>query len=373
MGRVNKKKILKITVVIVGTVVLLAALFFGWLTLTEYRPAETESLEIQPGKTGLAAKRPAIGGSIKLMTWNVGYCAIGDNADFFLDGGKQVNTADELSLRDNMLRITEDIKEEYPDVLFLQEIDIDSSRSHGINETEYFLDELSGDRSLCASFAYNFKVKFIPYPLPPIGRVNSGLFTVTGFDVSDASRISLPCPFKWPVRTANLKRCLLVNRVPVTDAAGNDTGRELVLVNLHLEAFDSGEGKIEQTKKLKTFMQNEAEKGNYVIAGGDFNQTFSNADASAYPLLQGKWHPGSIDVGEFGEEFTCVSDNSFPTARSLDRPYVNADKESFQYYLVDGYIVSANIGIDSIAVLDKGFKNSDHNPVVMEVTLKEPS
>jgi len=45
-----------------------------------------------------------------------------------------------------------------------------------------------------------------------------------------------------------------------------------VLVNLHLEAYDSGEGKIAQTKLLVEFLEQEYAKGNYVIAGGDFNQ-----------------------------------------------------------------------------------------------------
>ena len=30
-------------------------------------------------------------------------------------------------------------------------------------------------------FAYNFKCDFVPYPLPPIEKVNSGIFTMTDF------------------------------------------------------------------------------------------------------------------------------------------------------------------------------------------------
>ena len=91
---------------------------------------------------------------------------------------------------------------------------------------------------------------------------------------AQAQRQSLPVPFKWPIRVANLKRCLLVERFTVADS-----GRELVLINLHLEAYDDGEGKAAQTKMLREFLQAEYEKGNYVIAGGDFNQTFPGPDA----------------------------------------------------------------------------------------------
>ena len=61
--------------------------------------------------------------------------------------------------------------------------------------------------------------------------------------------------------------------------------------------------------------------------------------------------------------------SSAPTCRSLDQPYAGADKESFQYYLIDGFIVSANIQVNSLATQDLGFVNSDHNPVLMMVTL----
>lgn len=52
---------------------------------------------------------------------------------------------------------------------------------------------------------------------------------------------------------ANLKRCLLVSRISV-----EGTDREFVLVNLHLEAYDDGEGKIAQTRQLAALLEAEA-------------------------------------------------------------------------------------------------------------------
>ena len=43
-----------------------------------------------------------------------------------------------------------------------------------------------------------------------------------------------------------------------------------MVFNLHLEAYDNGEGKIAQSKKLADVLSQEYAKGNYVIAGGDF-------------------------------------------------------------------------------------------------------
>lgn len=74
------------------------------------------------------------------------------------------------------------------------------------------------------------------------------------------------------------------------DLEGTDA--QLVLVNLHLEAYDDGEGKAAQTAALTSFLEQEYAKGNYVIAGGDFNQTFPGG-LDKYPIKNDDlWTPG---------------------------------------------------------------------------------
>ncbi len=184
-------------------------------------------------------------------------------------------------------------------------------------------------------------------------------------------RLSLPCPFRWPVRTCNLKRCLLLSRIPVRDAEGERTGRDLVLVNLHLEAYDDGAGKTAQTRALLKVLERERRKGNYVIAGGDFNQSFSTTDTSRYPLRDSRlWQCGILDTGAFGENWQFAQDGEHPSCRSLDRPIAGADRDTFQYYVVDGFIASDNVEILSARTQDFGFASSDHNPVVLSCRLK---
>lgn len=351
------KTIAKCLGILVVAVVLLAVGVIGYLTIREYKPEDQVALAVQ----GNGAKTIQEGDSFKIITWNLGYGALGDNADFFMDGGSHVSTATKERVNQNMSDIIAVLDEENPDVMFFQEVDENSKRSHHINEVEL----LAGVRPDYAStFAYNFKTPYVPYPIPTIGKVNSGIVTLSSFDITDSTRIKLPCPFSYPLRIANLKRCLMVDRVPIE---GSD--KELVLVNLHLEAYDSGEGKVAQTKMLRDVLETEAIAGNYVIAGGDFNQVFSNMDISAYPTYEGLWQAGYIDVSEFKQGLTFVADNAAPTCRSLDRPIENADLEHFQYYLIDGFIVSSNIEIADVKTLDLGFRATDHNPVVMDVTL----
>lgn len=352
------KKIIKALLSVVLVLVIAAAAGIGVLTIFEYRPEDKEDIEL----IGTADKTLSTGDSFTVLTWNTGYGALSDDSDFFMDGGTMVYTADKDRVQENLEQMAMEIESIDPDIVFLQEVDKVADRSYKIDEVSFF-QESNNDK--VSSYALNMDAIFIPYPIPPIGRVKVGIQTLSAYEVSSSARLSLPEPFKWPVSTCNFKKCLNVSRIPV-----EGTDKELVLVNLHLEAYDSGEGKIAQTNMLRQVLQAEVDAGNYVIAGGDFNQVFSNTDTSAYPVYDGLWQPGSIDVAEFGDDFTFITDSSVPTCRSLDKVYLGADKDSFQYYIIDGFIVSSNITIDSCKTRDLGFVCSDHNPVVLEVTLK---
>ena len=353
------KKILIWIVSIIGAIILCVALFFGWLTIVEYRPDDIESVEINGDHIDGEITPDSV---YSILTWNVGYGALGDNADFFMDGGSMVTTADKERVNTNLKAMSTEMIACNPDFIFLQEVDVKSKRSYKIDEAAYFADKLNENRSYQSAFAYNFKVKFIPYPIPPIGMVNGGIMTLSSYPIDDASRIKLPSPFTWPVRLGNLKRCLLVTRIPAGD-------KELVLINAHLEAYDSGTGKEEQTKLLRNVIDEEIKKGNYVIAGGDFNQTFTNIDTSAYPYYEGMWACGKIEADAF-DNVSLIMDNRVPTCRSLDKAYADANKDTFQYYMIDGFIVSDNIEILSCDTINYGFKNTDHNPVLMQFKLK---
>ena len=314
-------------------VILIIGILIGFLSITEYKPADRETLTVE---NGTSAVIPA-GATLKVMTWNVGYGALGDNADFFMDGGTMVDTATLERVNENMSGIIAEITEEAPDLLLLQEMDRSSNRSHSVDETALIRESLTG---MDSTFANNFKVAFLPYPIPPIGKVDSGLLTLSKYDITGSERVQLPIPFAWPMRMANLKRCVTINRIPV------EGGRELVLV-----------------------LNAEAEKGNYVIAGGDFNQIFSSEDSSLYPAQEGMWTCGEIDVSLFPEGWQFIMDETTPSCRSLDKAYAGADKASFQFYLIDGFIVSSNVTVNFAETRDLGFVYSDHNPVVMEITL----
>ncbi len=351
------KKVFKWIGRVLLIVVVLALCLIGYLTLTEFKPAASQDASV------VTARNDSLhaGDSIRVMTFNTGYAGLDSTQDFFMDGGSKVNPEGGTDkVQSNMAAILEAIQAENAQIVLLQEVDEDSARTGYINQAAYY----QSATSMTSAFAVNYQCSFVPYPIPPIGKVQSGILTLSAYQPTEATRESLPCPFSWPIRVANLKRCLLVERFPV-----ENSDKELVVVNLHLEAYDSGEGKTAQTQQLYSFLKSEYDKGNYVIAGGDFNQTFSNA-ATVGGSWDGKWTPANLDEDSMPEGISLAVDPSLPTCRSLDQAYTG-DRENHAFYIIDGFLVSANVQVEDVHTVDLDFAASDHNPVVMQVTLAE--
>lgn len=325
----------------------------AWFTLREYRPEKEETIPVSKG-----TKTVAEGDSLTILTYNTGYAGLDKDADFFMDGGKGVQPQSKEKVEENMEGIADILRKNKADIYFLQEVDQDSKRSFHIDQTQYYQDAVGMD----GMFARNFKCDFVPYPIPPIGKVESGILTMTDLLAESAMRISLPESFSWPVKTCNLKRCMLETRIPVQGSE-----KELVVIQFHLEAYDSGEGKEAQSRMLAKKLQEEYEKGNYVIAGGDFNQTFEMIDK--YPVQDKEnWIPGVIGTEDLPEHFAFAVDDTYPTCRLLNAPYTGSYDTS-QVYVLDGFIVSDNLLVEETKTVNLDFRYTDHQPVKLSVRL----
>lgn len=356
------KKILRGFLALVLVLVIGFFALAGYLTATEFKPAEHEVVTVE--NSARAEKTVEKGDTLTVLSFNIGYCANDKNHDFFMDGGKTVNTESRENIESNLSGIIETIKKADADVNFIQEVDKSSKRSYHVNEYYAISESLENTSS---AYATNYRVKYVPYPLPTIGEVESGVAIFNKLSSEEtAQRIGFPTAFSWPVSLCQLKRCLLVEYVPI-----ENSDKMLVLVNLHLDAYDDGEGKKIQTQILADFLKEEYEKGNYVIAGGDFNQTFPDVEGEQYKVVNDDYFvPGVVDTSLFPEGWQIVSDDTVPSARLLNEPY-NPESENTQYYVLDGFILSPNVKSVSVETLDCGFENSDHNPVVLTAQLGE--
>ncbi|MCK4551928.1 MAG: endonuclease [Tenericutes bacterium] len=372
------KRAFKIILIIITLVIFLGAGFILTLHLTEFKPPESKIIEVSDNSDNSSDNYFDLDTTIKLLTFNTGYASLSETEDFVMDGGEKGRMDTKEEVEANIDGISSILERENVDIYLLQEVDVDSSRSYNIDQYDHYKTILGSASVL----AYNYRCVFVPFPLDitqMMGKVNSGIATFSDNYTSEAERIQLPGSFSWPLRLANLKRCILISRFPI-----NGTDKELIVINVHLSAYDDGSMRQEETAALQAIMQIEYDLGNYVVVGGDFNQTFPDAvditynsgtDTYTYDYLyelidENYWQAPPIDDDWFlVNNFQFGIDISVPTCRLLNQPLDKVNSANNQYYVIDGFIVSPNVTISSAETLDENFVYSDHNPVKLEITL----
>ena len=368
-------KAVKRILVAIGVIVLALALLVGgyvaYLVVTYNRIADMDAVEVV---NNVSVPTVELGRPYTAVTYNIGFGAYTPDYTFFMDEGIMEDgtkttgehsvAVSESSVRACISGAIDTVRALDPDFALFQEVDTDSTRSYGIDQKAEIA---SAFPAMGAAFAVNFHSAFLPYPpLEPHGIVNGGLLSLTGAHVDSAVRRSFPIDESFPTVFFDLDRCFLVERLPVGNAA---EGKELVLINSHMSAYD--EGGVIRAKQMELLMgvlEQEAAAGNYVIVGGDWNHALCGSE-ELYPSHQlvPPW-VAVFDDSLLPSGFSVVkADNlaDVATCRGVDIPY---EKGVTYTTTVDGFIVSSNVDAHAVNV-DTGFAYSDHNPVQLTFTL----
>ncbi len=352
------KIILIVALSLVGALLLTVVSYLLYVVCSYYRVEDKLELSV----SGDAEEKAAVGQTLTLVTYNIGFGAYSDDYSFFMDGGVYSRAYSEDAVMSNTNGSVDAVMTAAPDFVLFQEVDVNGDRSYHVDQTELIANAFGGyDRV----FAQNYDSPYFLYPFnQPIGANRSGMMTFSRYNIESAERRSLPIEESL-YKYLDLDRAYSVSIVPT------ENGRSLVVYNVHLSAYTS-DGTIsdEQLKMLSADMQAQYEKGNYVIAAGDFNKDLLG-DSSEYFERGGDgeftWAK-PLDTSLLPEGFTCHSGTNAPTCRNADSAY-RADGTDF-VLSVDGVIVSPNIELVTCETIDNQFKHSDHNPVKAEFVLK---
>ena len=329
-------------------------IFLITAAITDYRPAEKETLRDLSGlSTGTSAE--VLPDSLSILCWNIGYGGLGDDMDFFYDGGTQVRTSRERT-RANIDGIISEIRRHSPDVILLQEVDECSRRTYRINEVEM----LRGAFPDYHIFRYNYKSFFVPIPLKaPMGRVASGVVLMSRIAPEEVIRWQYPSRFPWPVSMFNLKRCLLTATFRLAD------GSSIVIGNTHNTAYDTGSMRTAETRFLGEMTGRLHSEGTPFIIGGDWNQFPPDYAPSAAEASDPHFTTVAIDTSLLRGTGRIVWDPSVKTLRHLNTVY---GPESV-LTVTDYFYMSHDIKVDTVNVYDLRFRYSDHQPVMLKVRL----
>lgn len=367
------KRALKITAVtlavVIGALLLTVGGYVLYVVFQYSRIEDHKVLEIGSSASGSADGKVPAGRELSVLTYNIGFGAYAQDFSFFMDSGTMLDgtkvsgtyakARSEEIVKKNTEGALQTAQSQNADFYLFQETDTDSDRSYHIDQYREMVDRFGENYN--DTFAVNFHSAKLLYPFnDPIGKSNSGIATFSKYRMETAERRQYPVD-KGFAKFFDLDRCFAVHYLPV------DNGKQLVLINSHMSAYDEG-GKIRQKQLalLNEVLKEEYEKGNYVVVGGDFNHDIVDSMHTFETRQEVPEWVYALTNDDLTEHFSFAAAKNAPTCRSTDMPY----EKGVNYTVVlDGFIVSDNVEVVSVENIDTDFLYSDHNPAVMKFVL----
>lgn len=257
--RAPRTQLTRILGVLTGLILLLVILIaiVRYSDIWVHQFGEREPAQLLHGATVWPAPVPE---SLTVMNWNIKFG--GGRIDFFFDcfGDRAVMTKAEV-LR-HLQGLADKINQVDPDILLLQEADMDSTRSAYLNQVQWLLDHTHLNY---AAFASDWQVRWVPSN--GLGRVNSGNAVLSRWPLTEAQRIALPLLEKQ----SSLRRFFFLRRNVLTVRVDIPRSRPVYVLNTHLEPYGQDGTKQEQLNIFHRAVDRLADTGALVIAGGDLN------------------------------------------------------------------------------------------------------
>jgi endonuclease/exonuclease/phosphatase family metal-dependent hydrolase len=195
-----------------------------------------------------------------VMNWNIKFG--GARIDFFFDcfGDRVLMSRHEvLDHLDDLAAATRHFD---PDVLLLQEVDVDAKRSDYIDQLQYLLDHTALNYGVYAS---QWRADFVPSD--GLGAMDDGNAILSRWPLHDAQRIALAR--RGDQSAAERYFYLQRNILEVTtDIPG---GEPLVLVNIHSDAYGKDGTKLQHITRFEQELARLDALGMRFVAGGDLN------------------------------------------------------------------------------------------------------
>ncbi|MCS7297796.1 MAG: endonuclease/exonuclease/phosphatase family protein [Bacteroidia bacterium] len=213
---------LRIGIGVLGMILIAGALIIGSdLLVVQYRkPVSALRYEAKDARPAPPKD------TLTVMTWNIKFG--GARIDFFFDcyGDRVLMTKEEVL--SNLKGLLRKIRQVQPDILLIQELDIDSKRSAYTDMLKYIADSSGLPYAVYAS---QWHVRYVPSR--GLGAINSGNAIFSRWPIDTAYRLPLPlvAAYPWWYRLFYLRRNILVAHIPLPNCPN------FWVVNTHLEAY----------------------------------------------------------------------------------------------------------------------------------------
>ncbi len=235
----------------------------AWLALGACDPFHTEFDDREPAKMYRAttlAQAPEVISELRVMNYNLKFG--GGRIDFFFDcfGDRVLMSRSEVL--QNLERLAEKIRQYDPDLLIVQEVDVNSKRDAYVDQMQWLLDHTALNYG---AYASQWKADYVPSD--GIGAVDSGNGILSKYPLADAERIALAQRQDQSgiERYFYLKRNLLRARLQLP-------GKQVTqVVTVHAEAYAKDGTKRLHIERFQQELASLAATGASVIGAGDLN------------------------------------------------------------------------------------------------------
>jgi endonuclease/exonuclease/phosphatase family metal-dependent hydrolase len=228
---------------------------------------------------------------IKFMTFNIRF-GVG-RMGWFGDSCGDYVIVEESVVVDNLNKIAEFVEQEQPDVVFLQEVDIESKRTAYVDQVKYLLNKTYFNHAVYASM---WEAQYVPSD--GLGRINVGNAILSRWELTDAERIALPLRGDqddlteyFYMRRNMIKAKLLIPEESI----------DFHVFNVHMSAFSTDDTKARQMEMIVSEL--ELMNTGYWVLGGDFNLIPPTATKIDYCHVDAcedsEYHKGDEDDQEY--------------------------------------------------------------------------
>lgn len=289
---------------------------------------------------------------LKVMIWNIGYSGLGEESDFKADGGQMLRPPGKDIVKKNLAGIQDVLRAEAPDVLMMQELAGPGFLTHGVDVAKGVKKALPGHTMF---FSSDIRTRLIPSPFGL--RVGLGTFLKVANTGTEIVRISEePGPIMGFIKRRY--------HVQVTEL--DVSGQPWVLMNVHLSAFDEGANtRMQQLREVLALARSYHEQGKAVVVGGDWNMRLAPTDFPYTADDAAQFWIHDFPREELAEGWQVVIDPSVASVRTNEQPYTAGVNYTTN---IDGLVVSPDVRIGAVRGIDLGFRITDHQPLVVELS-----
>ncbi len=245
---------------------------------------------------------------VRVMTWNIRFGA--GRIAWFGDACGDRVLLSENEVYASLQAIVETINKEKPDILLLQEVDLNSKRSGYIDQLQWLLDHTYFNYAVCGS---QWKAQFIPSD--GLGRMDEENAILSRWKISDARRTQLELRKDQDKLTRYFyeRCCMVTGRIEIPHV------NNLFAVNIHASAFATDDTKHKQLMQFKDEMDRISKNGGWFVAGGDLNTIPPGSDSTDYCMED--MCPGESFHHSFDDPMHKEGSNYEPEKNWLDTLY----------------------------------------------------